>query len=134
MKVKVNDKVLVIAGKDRGKTGKIIKVEVKHNRVVVEKLNMRTKHIRKSQNKPGEKIRYEAPIHASNVMILDPKENKPTRVAYKMLDKGKKERISKLSGHSLDNVVSEAETKKKAPAAEKEKKTTGASKKKTIKA
>jgi len=135
MKVKVNDKVIVIAGKDRGKTGKIIKVEVKHNRVVVEKLNMRTKHIRKSANKPGEKIRYEAPIHASNVMILDPKENKPTRVAYKMLDKGKKERISKLSGLSLDNVVNEAETKKKAtPATEKEKKTTGASKKKTIKA
>ncbi len=132
MKVKVNDKVLVIAGKDKGKTGKVTKVYAKHNRVVVEKLNMRTKHIRKTQNKPGERIKYEAPINASNVMILDPKENKPTRVAYKMLENGKKERISKLSGLSLDKIVTEAETKKPTPKTEK--KTVKETKKKTIKA
>lgn len=132
MKVKVNDKVLVIAGKDKGKTGKIIKVYAKHDRVVVEKLNMRTKHIRKQQNKPGEKIKYEAPIHASNVMLLDPKENKPTRVSYKVLDNGKKERVSRLSGISLDKIVTEAETKKKEPKTEK--KTVKATGKKTIKA
>ncbi len=142
MKIKVGDKVVVIAGKDKGKTGKITKVSVKHNQVVIEKLNLRTKHIKKTQNKAGEKIRYEAPINVSNVMILDPKDNKPTRIGYKFIDNGKKERVSKLSGISLDKLATENETKKKT--AEKEEKepenkeskakTTKSSKKKTIKA
>lgn len=128
MKIKTGDKVLVIAGKDRGKSGKVTRIISKHNRVVVEKVNMRTKHIKKTQQRAGDKIRYEAPFDASNVMILDPKENKPTRVGYKRDDKGKKERISKLTGMSLDNIVTE--TKKKAEKKTSEKKP----KKKTIKA
>lgn len=105
MKIKVNDKVMVISGKDKGKISKVIRVMAKHGKVVVEKVNMRTKHIRKSQTRAGEKITFEAPMDASNVMIMDPKENKPTRVGYKVLENGKKERISKLSGSSLDTVA-----------------------------
>lgn len=129
MKLKLNDKVLVIAGKDRGKTGKIIRVDHKNSRVTVEKVNIRTKHIRKTQQRAGERIQYEAPLHASNVMILDPKENKPTRIGYKRLANGKKERISKLSGTSLDvkQEATKAKTEKKAPPK-------AATKKKTIKA
>lgn len=106
MKLKLEDNVLVISGKDRGKTGKIIKIIKKHNKIVVENINMRVKHIKKAQGRPGEKIKFEAPIDASNVMILDPKENKPTRIGYKVLENGKKERISKLTGVSLDKSVS----------------------------
>jgi large subunit ribosomal protein L24 len=113
MKIKVNDKVLVISGKDKGKVSKVIRVIVKHNQVVVEKVNMRTKHIKKTQSRAGEKITFEAPMDASNVMVMDPKENKPTRVGYRMLENGKKERISKLSGVSLD-AAAEATTKAKA--------------------
>jgi len=119
MKLKLNDKVLVISGKDKGKTGKITKIINKHDRIVVEKINIRTKHIKKTAQRQGEKIRFEAPISSSNVMILDPSLNKPTRIGYKRLENGKKERISRLSGVSLDNIVVEAETKavtKKAPA------------------
>jgi large subunit ribosomal protein L24 len=107
MKIKVNDKVLVISGKDKGKVSKVIRVIAKHDQVVVEKVNMRTKHIKKSQTRAGEKITFEAPMSASNVMIMDPKENKPTRVGYKVLANGKRERISKLSGASLDAVVAD---------------------------
>lgn len=129
MKLKLNDKVLVIAGKDKGKTGKIIRIDRKNDRVTVEKINIRTRHIRKTQQRAGERIQYEAPIHASNVMILDPKENKPTRIGYKKLESGKKERISKLSGASLDALPKETPKKKTT-----KKDTTKSSKKKVIKA
>jgi len=112
MKLKLNDKVLLITGKDKGKTGKIIKVLHKHNRIVVEKVNMLTKHIKKTSQQAGQKIRFEGSFNASNAMILDPTLNKPTRIGYKMLENGKKERISKLSGASLDNIIVEAETTK----------------------
>lgn len=115
MKLKVNDQIMVIAGKDKGKSGKITKVDRKNNRVTVEKLNLRTKHIKKTHNQAGEKITFEAPISASNVMALDPKSGKPTRIVYKALINGKKERVSQKSGSSLDNVAdsSTAKTTKK---------------------
>ena len=128
MKLKLNDKVLVITGKDRGKTGRIIRIISKHNRIVVENVFMRTKHIKKTQAAPGQKITFEAPFSAANVMILDPNTNKPTRIGYKRLDNGKKERVSKLTGASLDNIIV-TETAADAPK-EKVKKST----KKTIKA
>ena len=109
MKVKLNDKVLVITGKDRGKTGKVMKVMAKHNKIVVEKVNFRTKHIKKTQTRAGEKVTFEAPINASNVMLLCPKTDKPTRVGYKVLANGKKERIAKVSGASLDTKSSAKE-------------------------
>ncbi len=116
MKLKLNDLVMVIAGKDKGKSGKITKISHKQNRVTVEKVNLRTKHIKAKQNQPGEKISYEAPFSASNVMAIDPKTGKPTRIRYKTLASGKKERISSASQTSLDNQTAEAPkatTKKK---------------------
>lgn len=95
---------MVTAGKDKGKSGRITKVDQKNNRVTVEKINLRVKHIKKTYNKAGEKITYEAPLSASNVMILDPKTGKPTRVSYKKLASGKKERVAAKSGSSLDNI------------------------------
>lgn len=133
MKLKKNDKVLVISGKDKGKSGKIIRVVTKHNKVVVEKVNIRTKHIKKQQGQAGQKIRFEAPVSASNVMILDPQLNKPTRITYKRLDNGKKERVSKLTGISLDNLQAETETTKD-EAKEPAKKKTSAKSKKIVKA
>jgi|WetSurMetagenome_2_1015567.scaffolds.fasta_scaffold53037_2 large subunit ribosomal protein L24 len=132
MKLKVNDKVLIIAGKDKGKVGKITRIVHKHNRIVVENVNMRTKHIKKQPQRAGEKIVYEAPFSASNAMILDPGMNKPTRIGYKVLENGKKERISKISGVSLDNIPVEAAAEETAP----KKKTSTAKKasKKVIKA
>ena len=111
MKLKKNDKVLIISGKDKGKTGKIIRVINKHNKIVVEKVAIRTKHIKKQQGQPGQIIRFEAPISASNAMIIDPQLNKPTRITYKKLANGKKERISRLTGISLENLSAETEVK-----------------------
>jgi len=109
MKFKVNDKVIVITGKDKNKTGKITKVISKTGKVVISGINIRTKHIKKTQSGPGTIIKFEAPINASNIMILDPKENKPSRVGYRIKD-GKKERYSKLSDTILSNVEHEEPT------------------------
>lgn len=111
MKIKVNDKVMVISGKDKGKISKVTRVVTKHGKIVVEKVNMRTKFIKKSATQAGQMITFEAPMDASNVMIMDPKENKPTRIGYKVLANGKKERISKLSGVSLDTVAADSSSK-----------------------
>lgn len=101
MKLKVGDNVIVIAGKNRGKTGKITKILRDKNKLVVEKVNMITKHVKKSSNGPGQKLEREAPIDASNVMILDPKTNKRTRLGYRILKTGKKERFAKASNEPL---------------------------------
>ncbi len=116
MKIKVNDKVLVIAGKDKGKVGTVLNVYKKTDRVKVEQVNMRTKHIKKRYGEAGQKVTYEAPLHISNVMILDPKTDKPTRVHYNKLASGKKERVSVKSDSSLDNIIAKGAAKtKKAP-------------------
>jgi large subunit ribosomal protein L24 len=102
MKVKMNDNVLVIAGKDRGKSGKIMRTLAKDEKVVVEKLNLRTKHIKKSQTKPGSKIQFEVPMSVSNIMVICPNCKKTTRVGYTKLESGKKQRICKKCSESLD--------------------------------
>jgi len=95
------DKVIVIAGKDKGKTGVIQKVLPKTNRVVVEGVNLRKKHKKPTQNNPeGSILEIYAPIDASNVMIVDPKTKKPTRIGHKIV-KGKKVRVAKKSGTVL---------------------------------
>ena len=107
MKIRKNDTVMVVAGNDRGKTGKILKVFPQLNRVIVEGINMRKRHTKANQKNPqGGITEKEAPIHASNVMILDPKSNEPTRIGSQIiLDEktGKKKiaRVSKLSGEML---------------------------------
>lgn len=113
MKIKVNDNVLVIAGKHKGKTGKVMRVFKKQNRITVEKINIRTRHIKKTATRPGQRVQYEAPLHASNVMVLCPKTNKPTRVGYKMLENGKKVRIAKRSGEQLDTGFVKSTSNKK---------------------
>ena len=103
MNFKVGDKVVVIAGKDIGKEGKIIKTLKNDNKVVVEGINMVTKHVKPSaQNENGGIIKVEAPIHASNVMILDPKTKKRTRIAHEIDENGKKHRISVKSKERLN--------------------------------
>lgn len=107
MKIKTGDNVLVIAGKDRGKSGKIIRVDKKDNRVVVEKLNMRVKHVKKTKTSKGQKISFEAAMNASNVMILCPHCSKPARVGY-LIDKKIKTRICKICKESVDQKVDSA--------------------------
>ena len=107
MKLKKEDNVIVIAGNNKGKTGKILKVYPKKNRVIIEGVNLRKRHTKASQNNPqGGIIEKESPIDASNVMILDPKSNEATRIGKKIIidDKtGKKRavRVSRASGEML---------------------------------
>ncbi|AIM16680.1 MULTISPECIES: 50S ribosomal protein L24 [Neobacillus] len=101
MHVKKGDKVRVISGKDKGKTGVILAAYPKESRVVVEGVNIVKKHSKPSQANPqGGIISFEAPIHVSNVMPIDPKTGNPTRVYHKVID-GKKVRVAK-SGEVLD--------------------------------
>lgn len=102
MHVKKGDKVVVISGKDKGKQGTILAAYPKKNRVLVEGVNIVKKHSKPSQANPqGGILSQEAAIHVSNVMPLDPKSGKPTRVGYK-IENGKKVRVAKISGETLD--------------------------------
>lgn len=111
MKLRTGDHVVVISGKDKGKTGTILRVL--SDRVVVGDINMRTKHIRKRADQAGQIMRYEASISASNVMLVDPKTGKRTRVGYRLDEKGFKQRFMKRSGQAI--VEGKAKTVKKAP-------------------
>ena len=102
MNFKTGDKVVVISGKDKGKEGTITHVLRSENRVVVEGVNIVKKHVKGNGQQAGSINEMEAPIHASNVMIVDPKTNKPTRIGHKIDKDGKKIRISKKSNSSLD--------------------------------
>ncbi|MBU0577601.1 50S ribosomal protein L24 [Patescibacteria group bacterium] len=113
MKFKVQDKVLVVAGKYKGKTGKVMRVYKKTNRITVEKINIRTKHIKKTSTRAGQKIQYEAPFDVSNVMAICPNCNKTTRIGYNIPEKGKKYRICKKCGESIEQAISKVEKKKK---------------------
>lgn len=107
MKIKKNDIVMIIAGNDRGKTGKVLKVFPKENRVIVEGVNIRKRHTKPTQKKPqGGIFEKEAPINISNVMILDPKTNEPSRIGSRIIldektGKKKSARISVKSGEML---------------------------------
>lgn len=102
MFLKTGDKVRVITGKDKGKEGTIKKTLASENRVVVEGINKIKKHQKPSNANPnGGIIDDEAPIQASNVMLIDPSTNEPTRVGFKVVD-GKKVRIAKKSGKQID--------------------------------
>lgn len=113
MKIHTGDTVLVITGKDKGKQGTVMRVLPHQSRLVIEGINMRTRHIKKTAQEAGQRLKYEASIHVSNVMLLDPKTKKPTRVGFKTDAKGKKTRIARVSGEALPLV---AKTKAAAPA------------------
>jgi large subunit ribosomal protein L24 len=101
-RIKKGDTVQVIAGKDKGKTGEIIEVLRDDRRVKVKGLNIVVKHKKPSQVSAGGIVREESSIHASNVMILDPKDQKPTRVGYTISKDGTKVRVARRSGEVLD--------------------------------
>ena len=101
MKIIKGDKVVVIAGKDKGKTGVVQAVYPKKNKVVVEGVNVHKKHKKPTQqNAEGSIVEVYAPIDASNVMLVDPKTKKPTKIGHKVV-KGKKVRVAKKSGTVL---------------------------------
>ena len=128
MKIRTGDSVLVIAGKDRGKQGTVIRVLHEKNRLVVEGINMRIRHIKRTLQQPGQRISYEASIHASNVMVVDPKTKKPTRIGFSRDEKtGAKKRVARVSGEVLPRA---AATKAKV---EKKKEEKGAKAEKTSK-
>ena len=102
MSFKTGDKVVVIAGKDKGKEGLIKKILKADNKVIVEGINIVKKHVKPAGGNAGSIEEMEAPIHASNVMIVDPKTKKRTRIGHTTDKKGKKIRISKKSNESLD--------------------------------
>ena len=105
--VRRGDRVRVISGNHKGAEGRVTKVIPDENRVVIEGVNQRTKHVRPTQDNPdGGRITFEAPIHASNVMLLDPKSGEPTRTRQKVDANGKKERVSAKSGESIPKQTS----------------------------
>ncbi len=102
MNLKVGDKVIVIAGSNKGKEGSIKKVLTKENRVIVEGVNIVKKHNKGNGQESGGILEIEAPIHASNVMLIDPKTKKPTRIGHSIDKNNKKIRISKKSNEKFD--------------------------------
>ena len=101
--VRKGDTVMVVAGKERGKKGKVLRVIPEKGRVVVERLNMIKKHQKPTQKiRQGGIIEREGSIHLSNVMLVDPGSDKPTRVGMKELSDGKKVRVARRSGEMLD--------------------------------
>ena len=101
-RLKKNDEVVVVAGKDKGAKGKILKVYLDRDRVIVEGVNKVKRHQRPTQQDPGGIKEKEAVIHVSNVAIADPKTGEATRVGFKMNEDGKKVRIAKSSGEVID--------------------------------
>jgi large subunit ribosomal protein L24 len=101
MNIKKDDTVIVISGKDKGKKGKVLKAIPKKNKVVVEGVNMQTKHAKATRTTPAEIKHQEGPIDASNVMFWDSKAKAPTRIGY-VVEDGKKFRISKKTGNKID--------------------------------
>ena len=102
MNFKTGDKVVVITGKDKGKEGTITKTLRAENKVIVEGVNVVKKHMKPQGNQPGSIVEVEAPIHASNVMIIDPKTNKGTRIGHEIDKNGKKIRVAKKSNSAID--------------------------------
>ena len=102
LNVKTGDKVQVISGSEKGKQGKVVGGSAKENKVIVEGANMVKKHLKPNGEGTGSIVEVEAPIHASNVMMLDPKTKKPTRIGHTTNKAGKKVRFAKKSNENLD--------------------------------
>ena len=101
LKIKKGDNVVVIAGRDRGKTGEVVRVMPDEGRLIVQGVNMVKRHTSPRPGQPGGIVEKEASIHVSNVAHVDPKESKPTRVGYKTVD-GRKLRFARRSGEMID--------------------------------
>ena len=106
MNFRIDDEVVVIAGADKGHQGKVLKIDRKNDKVVVEGAGRVWKHVRRSQKNPqGGRLNKEMPIAASNVLIVDPTTGKPTRIGVRFLKDGSKERFAKKSGSSLGKIA-----------------------------
>lgn len=103
MKIKKGDNVVVTTGKDKGKKGEVLKTMPEKSRVIVQGVNVVKKHTKPTQISAGGIIEKELSIHVSNVSIADPKTDKPTRVGYQTLKGGKKVRVAKASGETIDS-------------------------------
>jgi len=101
-KIKKGDKVVVLTGRSKGRSGEVIRVIPDENRALVRGVNVVRRHQRQTASQEGGVISKEAPIDLSNIAIADPKDGKPTRVGFKVLDGGKKVRIAKRSGEQID--------------------------------
>ena len=102
LKVRRGDTVIVISGKEKGKRGEVERVLPRENRVVVGGVNVRTRHAKPSQQNQEGLYTFEAPIHVSNVMLVDPDSGEPTRVGHRFAGSGEKIRVSKKSGKDID--------------------------------
>jgi len=102
LKIKRGDTVQVISGKEKGKRGEVERVLPRENRVIVRGVNVRTRHARPTQNNQQGLYTFEAPIHASNVMVVDPGSGEPTKVGYRFTDSGEKVRVAKKTGRDID--------------------------------
>ena len=105
MKLRTDDEVIVISGKDKGKTGKIIRVDRARERVYVEGINMVKRHQRPNPGRPNAPvgvIEREGPVHVSNVALLDPKDRKPTRIGTRRTEDGKRMRVTRRSQTEID--------------------------------
>ena len=102
-RLKKGDKIAVISGRDKGKTGEILKVLPKENKVIVQGVNLVKRHTRPASGSPGGIIEKELPLHDSKILHVDPKSGKPTRVGYKTLEDGRKVRYAKKSGEIIDS-------------------------------
>ncbi|NGO52433.1 50S ribosomal protein L24 [Allomesorhizobium camelthorni] len=100
-KIRKGDKVVVLAGKDKGRTGEVLSVAPKDDKAIVRGVNLVRRHQKQSQSQEGGIITKEAPIHLSNIALADPKDGKPTRVGFQVQD-GKKVRVAKRSGEVIN--------------------------------
>lgn len=133
LKIKKGDEVVILSGRDKGKKGEVLKVITEKLRVVVQGVNVVTKHEKPSQTSAGGIQKKELSIHVSNVAVADPKTGEPTRVGYKTLKDGKKVRIARKSGEEI-GVVAPTKEKAKKAAPKKETKAKDAPKKEAPKA
>jgi large subunit ribosomal protein L24 len=102
LKIRKGDQVIVTTGKDRGGKGEVVRVLPEESRVVVRGLNVAKKHRKPTQSQPGGIEAIEMPIHISNVALIDPKSGGPTRVGYKILKDGRKVRVARKSGETIE--------------------------------
>ncbi len=100
MKIKKGDKVVILTGRDKGKTGEVLKALPRESKVIVQGVNVAKRHTRASQASAGGIIEKEKPIHVSNVAAIDPKDNKPTRIGFKTIG-DEKVRIARRSGEQI---------------------------------
>ncbi|MAH84860.1 MAG: 50S ribosomal protein L24 [Rhodospirillaceae bacterium TMED8] len=102
LKIKKGDKVLVLSGRDKGKSGEVLKVFPNRNRAIIQGVNRVKRHTKPTQASAGGIIEQESPMHISNLAHIDPKDDKPTKIGFKILEDGRKVRFAKRSGEIID--------------------------------